>query len=312
LKAHHWVRLSVVAGMLRDVRTLMDLLVPSHCAGCQRDGPALCPECTALLGRPLRVRLSGQLPPVYALGRYRGPLRAALLAYKERGRRELAGPLGTALAVGARYLAAAGGDRPAAPAASAASADAGRYGVRADGVRADGVRADGVRADGVRADGVRADGGQGTAGVWLVPVPSRSSAARRRGGDHVRRIVERAASELAAGGIPAAVTPALRLDRGVRDSVGLDAVARAANLAGRIRPREADLPPPGTGVILIDDVVTTGATAAASTAALAAADLAVSVVLVLASAAPLLRTGGLRDRFVTMSCDDRAAGSMTA
>jgi predicted amidophosphoribosyltransferase len=292
LKAHHWVRLSVVAGMLRDVRTLMDLLVPSHCAGCQRDGPALCPECTALLGRPLRVRLSGQLPPVYALGRYRGPLRAALLAYKERGRRELAGPLGTALAVGARYLAAAGGDRPAAPAAPAASADAGRYGVRAGGVRA--------------------GGGQGTAGVWLVPVPSRSSAARRRGGDHVRRIVERAASELAAGGIPAAVTPALRLDRGVRDSVGLDAAARAANLAGRIRPREADLPPPGTGVILIDDVVTTGATAAASTAALAAADLAVSVVLVLASAAPLLRTGGLRDRFVTMSCDDRAAGSMTA
>src|SRR5215468_8968291 len=131
--------------MLRHVRTLTDLLVPSRCAGCQRDGPALCSECAALLGRPLRVRLGGELPPVYALGRYRGPLRTALLAYKERGRRELARPLGTALAGGVRDLA--------------------------------GVR--GLAA--------------GAGGVWLVPVPSRSSAARRRGGDHVLRVAQRAA-----------------------------------------------------------------------------------------------------------------------
>ena len=36
-------------------------------------------------------------PPVVAAGRYRGPLRTAVLAYKERGRRDLAGPLAALL-----------------------------------------------------------------------------------------------------------------------------------------------------------------------------------------------------------------------
>ena len=246
----------MVAGKLRGVRVLLDLLVPSRCAGCQRAGPALCRECGALLGAPRRVRLSGSLPPVYALGGYRAALRAALLAYKERGRRELARPFGAALGQAAGQL--PGGVPPVGDAAWLPGA------------------------------------------VWLVPVPSRRAATRRRGGDHVRRLADCTAAALAAGGTPAAVAPALRLARGARDSVGLDAAARAANLAGRIRPREAGLPPPGTGVVLLDDIVTTGATAAACTAALAAAGIRVNAVLVVASAAPLLQPGGLRDRFVTV------------
>jgi len=253
----------------------MDLLVPSRCAGCQRDGPVLCADCRSLLGRPLRVRLDGRgQPPVYALGRYRGPLRTALLAYKERGRRELAGPLGEALAGGVL-----------------------------------GLPADGAHGPDGSAGGVR---GLPAGGVWLVPVPSRSSAARRRGGDHLMRLAERTAQALAAGGVPAAVAPALRLASGVRDSVGLDAAARAANLAGRTRPRHAGLPPPGTPVVLLDDVATTGATAAACTAALAAVGVEVHAVLVIASAVPLLRTGVLRDHSVTVRCNRRTVGSMTA
>ncbi|MGB8995599.1 MAG: ComF family protein, partial [Pseudonocardiaceae bacterium] len=79
---------------------LLDLLLPSDCGGCGEPGPLLCPDCAALLGAPVRVYppCSGVGAPVYALGAYRGPLRTALLAYKERGRRDLAAPLATALA----------------------------------------------------------------------------------------------------------------------------------------------------------------------------------------------------------------------
>jgi predicted amidophosphoribosyltransferase len=252
------------------MRALLDLLVPSRCAGCQRDGPPLCPNCQALLGQPLRVRLDGRgLPPVYAVGRYRGPLRTAVLAYKERGRRELARPLGESLAGGIRQL---------------------------------------LLADGALAlDGAW----NAAAGRWLVPVPSRSAAARRRGGDHVLRLAKQTARALSGTGLPAAVAPALRLASGVRDSVGLDAAARSANLAGRLRTRPTGLPPPGTAVVLLDDVATTGATAAACTATLAAAEVEVHAVLVLASAAPLLRTGGIRDRSVTVRHNRRTVGFMT-
>jgi predicted amidophosphoribosyltransferase len=169
---------------------------------------------------------------VYALARYAGPVRSALLAYKERGHRELAEPFGVAVAAGLRSIAHRLADR-----------------------------------------------GEGW---WLVPAPSRTAQARRRGGDHVTRLAEVAAARLARSGTAAAVAPALRLSGGVRDSVGLDAAARAANLAGRVLPRRSGLPPAGTGVVLIDDVLTTGATATECVATLRHAGLRPLAVIVLA------------------------------
>lgn len=116
---------------------------------------------------------------------------------------------------------------------------------------------------------------------WLVPAPSRGAAARRRGGSHLLRLARATAAALARLGVPAAVAPALRFTAGVRDSVGLDRAARAANLAGRVRLRAGAAPPPGTPVILLDDIVTTGATAVACARELNRATLPVRAIVAL-------------------------------
>ncbi len=120
--------------------------------------------------------------------------------------------------------------------------------------------------------------------ICLVPAPSRPSASRVRGGPHVELLAAAAAKVLATRGFEVAVAPALELAGSARDAVGLGYAQRAANLAGRLRFREAGRPPPGFPVVVLDDVVTTGATAAACVHALAAAGIAVSAVLTLLAA----------------------------
>lgn len=119
---------------------------------------------------------------------------------------------------------------------------------------------------------------------WLVPAPSRRSASRARGGQHMLRVARHCAEALAARGAASAVAPALVLAPGTRDAVGLSRAKRVANLAGSVRPRPAGLPPHGTPVVLLDDVVTTGATVAACTRVLGAAGIAVSAALTLTGA----------------------------
>lgn len=119
---------------------------------------------------------------------------------------------------------------------------------------------------------------------WLVPVPSRPSAARARGGSHVLALARACASALSEAGRPAAVAPALRLGAGARDAVGLDRAQRTANVQGRLRVTAAGAPPPGVPVVLLDDVVTTGATLAASRAALRQAGIDPRAALTLTAA----------------------------
>ena len=113
----------------------------------------------------------------------------------------------------------------------------------------------------------------------LVPAPSRRSAARRRGGDPVRRFAYCAASALAPERV--AVPAALHMGRGVRDSVGLGAEERRRNLAGRVLLNGKSQFRRGATVVLVDDVVTTGATACESVRVLAAAGVRVHAVLAL-------------------------------
>jgi predicted amidophosphoribosyltransferase len=200
----------------RVLAALLDLALPVHCAGCGAAGQALCRACRTV--RPVHVALDGL--PVVAAAPYADGLRTALIAYKERGRRDLARPLAALLAAAVARL-----DTP---------------------------------------------------GALLVPVASSAAARRARGGDHVARLARRCG--------PTA-TP-LRLARSVRDSAGLDSAARAANLAGAML---AERPRRGARAVLVDDIVTTGATLREATRALRAAGWTVTGAVVVAATARQVR-----------------------
>ncbi len=117
----------------------------------------------------------------------------------------------------------------------------------------------------VLAGTVRAAVGGRHSAVLLVPIPSSRPAARRRGGDHMLALARRTAGVLARTGSSVAVAPALRLRRTPADSAGLGAAERAANLSGLFT---ATALPVGLPVVLLDDVVTTGATLSAAAQAL--------------------------------------------
>jgi predicted amidophosphoribosyltransferase len=193
---------------------LADLVLPRSCVGCGQPGRVLCTDCVP--AGVLRLDTAGL--PVAAAGAYAGALRAALIAYKERGRRDLAAPLGELLG--------------------------------------------------------RCAAGRGAS--LLVPVPCSPQVARARGGDHVLRLA-RVAARL--GG--ARVATPLQLTRQVRDSARLGAHDRAVNLHFAM----IALPPPrpGSAAVIIDDIVTTGATLREAARALAASDWSVRAAAVVAA-----------------------------
>lgn len=94
--------------------------------------------------------------------------------------------------------------------------------------------------------------------VLLVPVPSRRAVVAARGHDPLLRIGRRAASVLRGRGRPARLLPLLRQVSRPLDQAGLTADQRRLNVAGRFGPRSRRVPP--GDLVLIDDVMTTGAT----------------------------------------------------
>ncbi|MDT4917310.1 MAG: hypothetical protein QOH89_2010 [Pseudonocardiales bacterium] len=201
---------------------LADLVLPRRCLGCGDPHRVLCANCV-----PTGAARCGP-DGTWSAAPYDGVVRAALLAYKERGRRDLAQPLAQLLA---RSVAAS-----------------------------------------------RLDNDPAQGRVVLVPVPSARSVAAARGGDHVARLARRAGRLTGLRTAAGVLTPTRR----IRDSAGLGIAEREQNLAGAIAARPG---PDGLAALVVDDIVTTGATLRACVAALAAAGWPVAGAAVVAATA---------------------------
>ncbi|MFI7282203.1 ComF family protein [Micromonospora chersina] len=116
--------------------------------------------------------------------------------------------------------------------------------------------------------------------VTLVAVPDTARAARARYGDHLDRLARHAADRLRAAGWPVRVLRPLRaLPR--PDSVALDSAGRAAAAEAAFRLRRAG--GADGAVVLLDDIVTTGATLAAVSRVLRDAGMTPNAAAVLAA-----------------------------
>lgn len=215
---------------------LADLVLPRECGGCGAAGHRCCPDCRAVLASAKPRPWQPDPPPVGF------PPAWACLPYE--------GPV--------RQLVVAwkdGGRRDLTPLLAP---------VLARGLAA-------VVIASLDARGRPAHGGLPR--LLVVPAPSSATATRSRGDRPLTALCRIALTALPPG--VASLLPALRQGRAVADQAGLDHRERAVNLAGALvaSPRAARQLA-GAHCVVVDDVVTTGATLSESARVLRAAGAA--------------------------------------
>ncbi|HEX6249751.1 MAG TPA: phosphoribosyltransferase family protein [Nocardioidaceae bacterium] len=202
---------------------LLDLVLGSRCAVCRRPGRAVCPTCLQQLPRRAAPAWPTPCPPGLAPPLAVGEYDGPLKALVNAHKEQ--GRFALARPLGDLLAVAVAGHLPPA-------GPPGRVGGR----------------------------------VLLVPVPSRRAVVRRRGHDPLLRVAGRAAGRLRSSGVLASVVRPLRTTRAAEDQAGLGAAARTRNLEGSMAG-----PDPGAVarlvfreqpvlVVVVDDVITTGAT----------------------------------------------------
>jgi predicted amidophosphoribosyltransferase len=131
----------------------------------------------------------------------------------------------------------------------------------------------------------------GDGGLVLVPIPARIGARRARGVDLGTAVARRAAATIRKTGHPASVVPLLRHARPTEDQVGLSAGERAANVSDSLAARRLRRPrTPGhraAVVVLVDDILTTGATLREAARALRSAQVPPHASAVVAATPPV-------------------------
>lgn len=265
-----------------------DLLLGSSCHGCGAAAWTLCDDCredlAAQVARPTRPEpCPTGFPETWTAGSYDALSRGLVSAHKERAALGLTRVLGERLALAVLAL---------------------LHAVRLEELGFGGVGFGGAVGFGEGRSGEAESGGVVRGSVLLVPVPSARRAVRERGFDAGLALARAAARRLPGTRAGSLLVPARR----VADQSGLGAVERQENLADAFRVRGgllgvARLVQPGAAVVVVDDVVTSGASLSEATRALRAGGVEV---LGAATVAATVRRHPARARLRTVAEPDPA------